>query len=57
VLDSFGVLGDGTETAAVNILRRVGDNDITWRSIDRVAGDKEVPDTVPLRLTRVAAPK
>lgn len=57
VLDSFGVLGDGTEAAAVNILRRVGADDITWRSIDRVAGDKAVPDTVPLRLTRAPAPK
>jgi uncharacterized protein (TIGR02246 family) len=57
ILDSVGVLADGTETAAVNIIGRVGDDVITWRSIDRVAGDKELPNTVPLRLTRVPAAK
>jgi uncharacterized protein (TIGR02246 family) len=57
VLDAVGVLGDGTETAAVNVLRRVGENEITWRSIDRVAGEKELPDTIPLRLSRVPAAK
>jgi uncharacterized protein (TIGR02246 family) len=57
VLDSAGVLGDGTPTAAVNILGRASADEITWRSIDRVMGDRPLPDTVPIRLTRVAPGK
>jgi uncharacterized protein (TIGR02246 family) len=52
VLDSIGVLADGTETAAVNILSRLSPNEVTWRSIDRVMGDEKLPDTVPIKLTR-----
>jgi uncharacterized protein (TIGR02246 family) len=52
VLDAIGVGGDGTETEAVNILARVGANEITWRSIDRVAGNVSLPDSVPIKLTR-----
>jgi uncharacterized protein (TIGR02246 family) len=57
VQDAVGVLGDGTETAAVNILGRVSPDEITWRSIDRVIGGQALPDTVPIRLSRVAATK
>jgi uncharacterized protein (TIGR02246 family) len=57
VQDAIGVLGDGTETASVNILGRVNPNEITWRSIDRVIGGQALPDTVPIRLSRVAAAK
>jgi uncharacterized protein (TIGR02246 family) len=53
VLDSVGVLPDGTETAAVNLLGRLNNDAITWRSIDRIMGGQQVPDTVPLKLTRV----
>jgi uncharacterized protein (TIGR02246 family) len=57
VLDAVGVLGDGTETAAVNVLGRVNNDEISWRSIDRVMGNQELPDTVPTRLSRVPAAK
>jgi uncharacterized protein (TIGR02246 family) len=53
VLDSVGVLRDGTETASVNLLGRLNNDAITWRSIDRVMGGQQLPDTVPLKLTRV----
>ena len=53
VLDAVGVLGDGTETASVNVLGRVNNDAITWQSIDRVMGDQALPDTAPLRLSRV----
>jgi uncharacterized protein (TIGR02246 family) len=53
VLDAIGVLADGTETGAVNILSRLSHDELTWRSIDRVAGDDALPDTVPVKLTRV----
>ncbi|MBI3407231.1 MAG: nuclear transport factor 2 family protein [Planctomycetes bacterium] len=53
VLDSIAVLPDGTETASVNILGRINNDELTWRSIDRVMGNEELPDTVPIRLVRV----
>jgi uncharacterized protein (TIGR02246 family) len=57
VLDAIGATGDGTETAAVNILSRLGPDELTWRSIDRVVGDAAIPDTVPVKLTRVPTAK
>jgi uncharacterized protein (TIGR02246 family) len=57
VLDAIGVGGDGMETEAVNILARVGANEITWRSIDRVAGNVSLPDSVPIKLTRATSGK
>ena len=53
VLDAVGVLADGTETASVNILGRLNNDEITWQSIDRVLGDRDLPDTTPIKLTRV----
>jgi uncharacterized protein (TIGR02246 family) len=55
ILDSRGVLADGTPTAERIVLQRVSPDVITWRAIDRVLGDTSLPDTVPMRLTRVAA--
>jgi uncharacterized protein (TIGR02246 family) len=52
VLDAVGVLGDGTETASVNLLGRVNSDEITWQSIDRVLGGQALPDTMPIKLTR-----
>lgn len=57
VLDSRGVLADGTPTAERIVLRRVGPDAITWRAIDRLLGDVPLADTPPVRLTRAAAPK
>ena len=54
VLDAIGLLSDGTETAAVNLLGRLNNNELTWRSIDRVVGENALPDTMPIRLARVA---
>jgi hypothetical protein len=57
VLDSVGVLGNGAETASVNLLGRVNNDEITWQSIDRVVGGQALPDTAPVKLTRVPAAK
>lgn len=54
VLDSRGALADGTPTASLNILTRMGPSEIGWRSIDRVVGGEAITDTLPLKLTRVA---
>jgi uncharacterized protein (TIGR02246 family) len=57
MLDAVGVTGDGTITGAVNILSRLGSDEIIWRSIDRVVGGEPLPDTVPVKLMRVREPK
>jgi uncharacterized protein (TIGR02246 family) len=57
VLDAVGSTGDGTPTAAVNMLSRLGPDEITWRSIDRMVGGKPLPDTLPIKLTRVGRSK
>jgi uncharacterized protein (TIGR02246 family) len=57
VLDAVGVTGTGIETAATNILARLNKDEITWQSIDRVLGDQPLPDTTPVKLTRMEATK
>jgi uncharacterized protein (TIGR02246 family) len=54
VLDAVGVLENGAETGGLNILARINHNEFTWRSIDRVVGNRRQPDTLPVKLTRVA---
>jgi uncharacterized protein (TIGR02246 family) len=53
ILDTRGVLADGAPTAARIMLQRVSPDVITWRAIDRILGDRPMPDTVPMRLIRV----
>lgn len=53
VLDSIGVLGDGSEMECLNILGRVDGDTFTWRTIDRVVDEEALPDTAPVRLSRV----
>jgi uncharacterized protein (TIGR02246 family) len=57
ILDMRGVLPDGTPVGERIIVQRVSGDAITWRSVDRIAGDSKLPDTTPMRLTRMAAPK
>jgi uncharacterized protein (TIGR02246 family) len=57
ILDTRGVLADGTPTAERIIVMRVDPDTITWRAVDRVLGDEALPDIPPMRLTRVAAGK
>jgi uncharacterized protein (TIGR02246 family) len=53
VLDSVGELPDGNDTFAVNLLTRLSDDEFVFRSIDRALGAKAVPDSDPIKLTRV----
>jgi uncharacterized protein (TIGR02246 family) len=57
VLDSRGVLADGTPTAERIVIQRVSPDVLTWRAIDRLLGDTRLTDTPPMRLTRTAASK
>jgi uncharacterized protein (TIGR02246 family) len=47
-----GVTGDGTPTAAVNVLRRLDDDAYVWQSIDRTAAGMPLPDTGEIVLKR-----
>lgn len=59
VMDSIGVLPDGSNSASVNIMHRLNNNEVVWQSIDRVVNGMrvgsglELPDTQPIRLKRV----
>jgi uncharacterized protein (TIGR02246 family) len=57
IVDSRGQRGDGTPTAAVNVLSRLGPEEVGWRSIDRMVGGQAQPDSPLIRLKRVDAPK
>ena len=57
IVDSRGIRGDGTEIATVNVLSRFGDDELGWRSIDRMVGGKVQPESPPIRLKRVAITK
>jgi uncharacterized protein (TIGR02246 family) len=57
VLDAIGVAGNGAETACVNLLGRIDNDTLTWRSIDRVMAGQKQPDTPPIQLKRVIESK
>lgn len=50
LLESRGVLADGTPTSETIVIHRVGPTSITWRSIDRFVADQALPDTKPMLL-------
>lgn len=54
VISASGMTNDGHETAAENILTRVDNNNFTWRSINRMLGDQQLPDIAPLKMTRAS---
>jgi uncharacterized protein (TIGR02246 family) len=57
VLDAAGTLADGTHTASLNIMTRKSSSEVFIRSIDRMIGDESLPDSLPIKFTRVAATK
>jgi uncharacterized protein (TIGR02246 family) len=57
IVDSRGQRGDGTPTAAVNLLSRLGRDEVGWRSLDRMVGGQPQPDSPLIRLKRVDATK
>jgi uncharacterized protein (TIGR02246 family) len=57
VIDSSGLTTDGKETSGQFMLSRIDDNNFTWRTANRSVGDKTLPDSVPIKLTRVAEGK
>jgi uncharacterized protein (TIGR02246 family) len=51
-VDSHGAQANGAETAAVNVLSRFGEDELGWRSIDRMIGGQAQPEAPPIRLKR-----
>jgi uncharacterized protein (TIGR02246 family) len=54
-IETAGTLADGTPTRAVNLVTRLDNNGIVWRSIERSAGDIPLADTDEVLLKRAAA--
>ena len=50
--DVRGVSGDGTPTAATNLLTKLDDNAYVWQSVNRAAGEQPLPDTDEVVLKR-----
>jgi len=57
VVESVGTMRDGTPTTAVNIISRLDDNAVMWRSVNRTAGAFQVLDTDEVVLKREPAEK
>jgi len=53
VIESSGVQSDGGEVTARNILVPVDKDTFTWQSTQRTLDDEELPDIVPIKITRV----
>lgn len=54
VVESSGVMADGTTTSAVNLLKTIDENSIAYKSINRRAGDESLPDSDEVMLKRVS---
>jgi hypothetical protein len=52
IVESVGVMNDGTVTYATNILSRKDNDTLAWKSVSRAAGDKLLPDTDEVALKR-----
>jgi uncharacterized protein (TIGR02246 family) len=57
VIEAKGVLRDGSESTAVNILTAVDANSFTWQSVKRTLDGVRLPDTPPVRIVRVPSGK
>ena len=52
IVESSGVLKDGSETGATHILSRKDKDTLLWKSSDRSLGDALLPDTPEVTLKR-----
>jgi uncharacterized protein (TIGR02246 family) len=53
LIDAEGVLPDGSETTAMNLLIPLGKDSFTWQSLERTAAGSDLPNTPPVKVTRV----
>jgi uncharacterized protein (TIGR02246 family) len=52
VIEATGVLRNGSESAAVNVLTAVDANTFTWQSLKRTLDGVALPNTAPVKLAR-----
>jgi uncharacterized protein (TIGR02246 family) len=52
-IEATGILPDGTEATAVNVLIPLGPDAFTWQSTQRTVAGTDVPDQPPVKVTRV----
>ena len=53
VIEATGVLADGTEVTATNLLTPQGRDAFTWQSTNRTVNAAAAPDILPVKVTRV----
>lgn len=53
VIEADGVLPDGSEVTATNLLVPLGKDGFTWQSLDRTAAGTPLPAVPPVKVTRV----
>ncbi|HKI37617.1 MAG TPA: SgcJ/EcaC family oxidoreductase [Gemmataceae bacterium] len=57
VIAAGGMLPNGSEVTATNVLIPLGKDAFTWQSIERTAGGVSLPETPPIKVTRVKTEK
>ena len=57
VLDATGVLPDGSDTTAVNMITPVDANSFTWQSVKRTLDGVKLPDTPTVKVSRIKSSK
>jgi uncharacterized protein (TIGR02246 family) len=55
VIEAAATLPDNSEMTAVSILIPLGKDAFTWQSVERTAAGSALPDTPPVKVTRVKA--
>jgi uncharacterized protein (TIGR02246 family) len=55
IIQSTGAIADGTPTSSLNQLTSVDADTIAWKSVNRRAGDQQLPDSAEVLLKRVSA--
>jgi uncharacterized protein (TIGR02246 family) len=53
MIESVGTLADGSATTAINFLSRGGDDEFSWRSVQRTLAGEALPDIGPVTVKRV----
>jgi uncharacterized protein (TIGR02246 family) len=53
VIDATGILRDGSESTAVNVLTPIDADSFTWQSVKRTLGEVSLPSTGPVKVVRL----
>ncbi|HZZ81026.1 MAG TPA: SgcJ/EcaC family oxidoreductase [Gemmataceae bacterium] len=53
IIEAVGSLPNGSQLTAMNVIVPINNDSFTFQSMDRMIGETELPDTPPVRVTRV----